>query len=176
MLRNVMVVVTVPYDLWSSPWNFLLCRKVIDVDEVDGEETRLLVKWLGLPYSESTYEMVKDLEAAGQVRLTFCSLSSTDNSSTLHMSFNARLLGLSALARFCSQVLSVLQGRVNLLGVPCFLSNLHSKTAAHARLRTGRALDQRRKSRYVWMPLTVGTAVVLAGCSVPNRRNRVGRT
>lgn len=44
-----------------------LSWKILDVDEVDGEETRLLVKWLGAPYSESTYEMVKDLESAGQV-------------------------------------------------------------------------------------------------------------
>ncbi len=41
--------------------------RVLDVDEVEGEETRLLVKWAGAPYSECTYELVKDLEHAGQV-------------------------------------------------------------------------------------------------------------
>lgn len=42
--------------------------RVLDVDEMEGEETRLLVKWLGAPYSECTYELVGDLEKAGQVR------------------------------------------------------------------------------------------------------------
>ena len=41
--------------------------RVLDVDEVEGEETRLLVKWAGAPYSASTYELVRDLEGAGQV-------------------------------------------------------------------------------------------------------------
>lgn len=41
--------------------------RVLDVDEVEGEETRLLVKWAGAPYSECTYELVKDLKHAGQV-------------------------------------------------------------------------------------------------------------
>lgn len=41
--------------------------RVLDVDEVEGEETRLLVKWAGAPYSECTYELVKDLDNAGQV-------------------------------------------------------------------------------------------------------------
>lgn len=39
------------------------------MDEVEGEETRLLVKWAGAPYSACTYELVKDLEHAGQVKL-----------------------------------------------------------------------------------------------------------
>lgn len=42
--------------------------RILDVDEVEGEETRLLVKWVGAPYSASTYELVRDLEGAGQVR------------------------------------------------------------------------------------------------------------
>lgn len=42
-------------------------ERVLDVDEVEGEETRLLVKWAGAPYSACTYELVKDLEHAGQV-------------------------------------------------------------------------------------------------------------
>lgn len=42
--------------------------RVLDVDEVEGEETRLLVKWAGAPYAACTYEVVKDLEGAGQVR------------------------------------------------------------------------------------------------------------
>ena len=42
-------------------------ERVLDVDEVEGEETRLLVKWAGAPYSACTYELVKDLDNAGQV-------------------------------------------------------------------------------------------------------------
>lgn len=38
------------------------------MDEVEGEETRLLVKWAGAGYSECTYETVADLDNAGQVR------------------------------------------------------------------------------------------------------------
>lgn len=38
------------------------------MDEVEGEDTRLLVKWLGAPYSACTYELCKDLDDAGQVR------------------------------------------------------------------------------------------------------------
>lgn len=45
-------------------------ERVLDVDEVDGEETRLLVKWQGAPYSACTYELVRDLENAGQVNLS----------------------------------------------------------------------------------------------------------
>ncbi|CAN0270153.1 unnamed protein product [Hapterophycus canaliculatus] len=40
--------------------------RVLDLDEVEGEETRLLVKWVGAPYSACTYELVRDLENAGQ--------------------------------------------------------------------------------------------------------------
>lgn len=42
-------------------------ERVLDVDEVEGEDTRLLVKWAGAPYSACTYELVKDLKHAGQV-------------------------------------------------------------------------------------------------------------
>lgn len=43
-------------------------QQVLDVDEVEDEETRLLVKWLGNGYAECTYEVVSDLDSAGLVR------------------------------------------------------------------------------------------------------------
>lgn len=40
---------------------------MLDVDEVEDEETRLLIKWLGTGYADCTYEAVSDLDSAGLV-------------------------------------------------------------------------------------------------------------
>ncbi|CAM9497967.1 unnamed protein product, partial [Ectocarpus sp. 13 AM-2016] len=40
-------------------------ERVLDVDKVEGQETRLLVKWAGSSYSSCTYELVSDLDNAG---------------------------------------------------------------------------------------------------------------
>ncbi|CAB1114982.1 unnamed protein product [Ectocarpus sp. CCAP 1310/34] len=40
-------------------------KRVLDVDRVEGQETRLLVKWAGSSYSLCTYELVSDLNNAG---------------------------------------------------------------------------------------------------------------
>lgn len=40
---------------------------MLDVDEVEDEETRLLVKWLGTGYADCTYEVVSDLDSLGLV-------------------------------------------------------------------------------------------------------------
>lgn len=58
------LVLTFTNDEWCLQ---IQLERVLDVDEVEGEETRLLVKWVGAPYSACTYELVKDLEHAGQV-------------------------------------------------------------------------------------------------------------
>lgn len=42
-------------------------ERVLDVDKVEGQETRLLVKWAGSSYSSCTYELVSDLDNAGLV-------------------------------------------------------------------------------------------------------------
>lgn len=45
--------------------SLVILERVLDVDEVEDEETRLLIKWLGTGYADCTYEAVSDLDSAG---------------------------------------------------------------------------------------------------------------
>jgi hypothetical protein len=57
-----------PEDEWDGGFfdpGCLVVDRVLDVDQEDGAETRLLIKWAACGYADITYEYVSDLERRG---------------------------------------------------------------------------------------------------------------